>query len=550
VKRPEAAGLAMLLSAACSLSWYLFRTLPSLGTTRFDDAYVFLRYAKHYLAGHGFVWNVDDGPAYGATSTLYLFLITALRAATRLPDATLLTTSSFVAAVVACVLLVALGLIVMDDNDPHRSWLPWLVVPLLLLSPTFGNHSRSGMDTTVSLLCNTLLVMAVASYCRHPSRLHLAWCLLAGYASFLVRPDNGLYCLIFPPFFFVASDRRLARDAALYTVILAALLVPDLLLKRALFGSTLPLPFYAKRAGAYVGYLGASKWNPVAYTFEFLSACLPFLIVIASVARASAMRRLAAVFIPVAVTLAYFATVNQIMGFDARYYYPSLPFVILASFVAIQSRRHDGSGRASPNARVLRALALLALVLLGLDSPVRRLPIRAWQHYVIGAPVLFEPQRRYASRSRAPLPELGWWEGIVQMTALLERVPGNTVFAASEHGYIGSRHAGMAIIDLNGLNDVYIARHGFSADYVFSKEVDVLWMPHPDYSFAVKEILDAPRFADDYEYYPGAYDYGVALRKTSPIFTAVKAAFAKEWARLYPGREMADYVARPVDARR
>src|SRR5690242_19438957 len=34
----------------------------------YDDAYFFKRMAVHALEHHGFSWNVDEGPVYGATS--------------------------------------------------------------------------------------------------------------------------------------------------------------------------------------------------------------------------------------------------------------------------------------------------------------------------------------------------------------------------------------------------------------------------------------------------------------------------------------------------
>ena len=75
----------------------------------FDDAYMFLRYAKHFLSGHGFSWNVGDGPAYGPTSALYLIATTVARGVTSFTDAGLLVALPTAAGLLACAVLVLLG---------------------------------------------------------------------------------------------------------------------------------------------------------------------------------------------------------------------------------------------------------------------------------------------------------------------------------------------------------------------------------------------------------------------------------------------------------
>jgi len=132
------------------------------------------------------------------------------------------------------------------------------------------------------------------------------------------------------------------------------------------------------------------------------------------------------------------------------------------------------------------------------------------------------------------------------MTALLERMPKGVVLAASEYGIIGSHFPDMTIIDLVGLHDKIIAQGGFSAKYVFSRKPDIIWFPHSDYTHEVAEILDSDTFALRYAYYPGAYDYGIALRKTSSLFSAMKMEAEEEFLRVYSGLRMSDYIAEPV----
>jgi hypothetical protein len=530
------------MAAAIGVAVYLREALPYLGSTQFDDAYMFVRYAKHFLAGSGFAWNIGAGPAFGATSTLHLLVVTGLRAVTAWSDAMVLTAVSLSAGLVSVALLTAAGFLVLDIRDECRQWLPWLVPPLIVFSAAFRAHSLSGMDTTLSMMCNAGLVVAIAACVRRPTAARLAASIAAGYLCVLARPDSGVYALLAAPLCLIASDRTPRKYAAIYVGILAGVLAGDLVLKRQLFGTALPLPFYAKQGGVYLGYLGADHWNPVASTLDFVAGSFPFIVVMVLLARQRALPTLAAILVPVTITLSYFFSVLQIMGQDARYQYPSLPFVVFAAFVAVRDRSRALA--LSPSLAV-RAAAIAVISVFVVRSPVSRFSIRAWQDLVVGRPTVFEPHTRYVVRSRSHLPQLEWWESIVEMTAFAGALPPDTTLAASEYGYLGAEHPALRIVDLVGLHDPRFADHGFSADRVFANEPDVLWLPHQDYSYAIQQLVDASVFAREYEYYPDAYRYGVALRTTSPRYAAVKAAFEKDFSRVY-GRRPDDYVASPL----
>jgi hypothetical protein len=137
-------------------------------------------------------------------------------------------------------------------------------------------------------------------------------------------------------------------------------------------------------------------------------------------------------------------------------------------------------------------------------------------------------------------------QSIHAMRDLLKRMPQGVVLAASEHGLLGSEFPDLTIVDLVGLHDRTIAHHGFSAAYVLSREPDLIWFPHSDYTHAKAQILDNPAFIRDYDYFPEAYRYGIALRKNSDIYAAMKYEAEREFSRVYPGLRMSDYMAEPV----
>src|SRR5262249_38050745 len=106
--------------ALLALGAYLAAAAPRFGHTTFDDAYIFLRYAKHALGGAGSCWNVGEGPSYGVTSVLHLLLVTALRGLTRLSDGAILTLISSAAGLLACAALTALAFLATADAGWRR----------------------------------------------------------------------------------------------------------------------------------------------------------------------------------------------------------------------------------------------------------------------------------------------------------------------------------------------------------------------------------------------------------------------------------------------
>ena len=72
------------------------------------------------------------------------------------------------------------------------------------------------------------------------------------------------------------------------------------------------------------------------------------------------------------------------------------------------------------------------------------------------------------------------------------------------------------IIDVLGLHDRDFALHGFRAAELWRRAPEVIWMPHPDHTQMIRDILDSPRFWLDYDFYPDAFTYGVALRRDGP----------------------------------
>lgn len=535
------AGVALL-----SLAFYLKTAVGSLGHTTFDDAYMITRYAKHWLAGQGFSWNPHEGPVYGITSPAYLIVVTAILGLTGCTDAMAVTAASFSAGLMSMLTLVLLGFFIQERRWRDKSWVPLLVVPCLCFLPPFRYHSLTGMETTTALFANSLLAVAIVIATRRRGTAALVFCLGAGTLSFATRPDNGVYAFCLPPILFVATSRSLWRYAVQYECLAAAIAGCGLIINRLLFGDFLPLPFFVKRGGFYQGYVGAFKWNAMEYMLDFCVAAIPCLLVLVCTIRQKAIPQIAAIGVAVLVTFGYYATVMQLMGWQSRYYYPSIAFCFLAAFISIEL--HAATPTLAQCTTISwRSFAGLMILLPVLSPSLRQEAISRWEKHVIGNPKAVQCVTQYRRSTDARLPSLGWWNGIQAMGALIARMPPGIAFASSEYGQIGSRFPDLTIVDLTGLHDRTIAHHGFSTACLFSRSPDLVWFPHGDYTHAVALILDDPVFRCDYEYYPQAYDYGIALRKTSKVYATMKKELEREFVQVYADARLSECIAEPVD---
>jgi hypothetical protein len=170
----------------------------------------------------------------------------------------------------------------------------------------------------------------------------------------------------------------------------------------------------------------------------------------------------------------------------------------------------------------------------------------AWAQYAAGRASVLDPYHNawYTMGTATPLPTLANIKLAGSAGArFASRLPPGTVAAMSEHGYIGAIAPDLVIIDLVGLHDRRIARSGFSAADLMQRRPDVIWGPHPDYRWIVEDIVRDAAFWREYDYYPSALNFGVALRRSSDRFGDISRIFAEEWALVYPGFSMSSYRA-------
>jgi hypothetical protein len=148
-----------------------------------DDAYIFLQYARNFAAGHPLVYNLGDLPTTGATSYLYLLLLTPLALVFRGPEA--LVGATFVLNVAfygASVWLFARVARHLFDGL-------YVVVSTLVFATTgvITFHALGGMDAGLYILA---LLFALYSYIKYRENGAVAQFVVSLAALTLARPEG------------------------------------------------------------------------------------------------------------------------------------------------------------------------------------------------------------------------------------------------------------------------------------------------------------------------------------------------------------------------
>jgi hypothetical protein len=141
------------------------------------------------------------------------------------------------------------------------------------------------------------------------------------------------------------------------------------------------------------------------------------------------------------------------------------------------------------------------------------------------------------------LPQLDSWQSSQEIGRLAAEAPAGTRFAMSEHGLVGALAPQAVIIDVLGLHDPVFAKNAFTAAELWRRQPDIIWMPHPDHTKMVRDILDSDEFWRGYDFYPDAFTYGLALRRDSLHSARLSALLAARWQANYPGILMAEHLA-------
>ncbi len=459
-------GLLLVAGLVVACIAELARAAP----TDFDDAYMYLRYAEHLLAGQGMAWNAGEASVYGVTSLLHLAAVVVVKIVFPwLAPAAVLQVASGGAAVAFLAAMIGLAALLGRHERLAGNWIFWaaILLPLLAFREAFVFHASTGMDTMISALANGVLVFCSLRFASAPNGSRAVVAALASLLAVLARPDN-LPCALLCPVLAVwlLAPRPKAKSIVLFAALAGGLLAALALAQRALLGSVLPLSFFAKQPWYYRGFAGEFAWNPFLFLGVFALSAWPFVGVLILFADGRGLRRAAALLVPVLATFAVLFRFNQIMGHLGRFYYPFLPFFVAAGALEFDAwmSRTRALREVRPAAMLWRAGLAAAVTLLGIVS----LSTAAQAYASRARTQRFAATDGFHTRAQASLPEIDSWQAAHAVAEMARAAPAGVSFAMSEHGLPGALAPQATIIDVLGLHDSYFAHHGFSTAESFA----------------------------------------------------------------------------------
>lgn len=340
----------MLVALFCAHAWHLAVVC--------EDAYITFRFARHWLAGEGYVWNVGAPPVEGFTNLLWLWLCAlVLRLA---GDLELVMPGIGV----ACGALTVAWTWRIARRHLELDAVRALVPPALLVAAgPLATWAASGLETALFAL---LLIAALDAFLHFARGGSVTGLILANgllFAATLTRPEG---VILFCVFTLCATWRRPRTRvlAALVYVLPLALLT---WWRLEAFGVPLPNTFYAKTGGAWLQY-----WRGVKYTVLFVMCFgLPLVPWIWSrVARRADLPPGSSA--PLVLSVAAFAAFVVYAGGDYmamfRFFVPVLPLV------ALLLGGWFGRGPWAPLERLLFAAGLAGLLLQSTPLEARLFP--------------------------------------------------------------------------------------------------------------------------------------------------------------------------------
>jgi hypothetical protein len=387
----------------------------------------------------------------------------------------------------------------------------------------------------LSFWANTAVAFAVLEYVGSPTTGKSF--IIGGFAllAVLARPDSGLCALGVPLLAWLTlPGQRRWGDLFGLCVLPALLIAGELALCLWYFKVPLPLGFYAKSVHSYVGF--TSHENAVQYAYMAGATALPFVALLAATLEREKLALTLSLLLPALATLLYLLTVRQVMGFVGRYYIPLLPFIVLPALLSADT----ALARGTISLRRIGVALAITVACYAVARPFESGLERSYTARVVPQPVTV-PSLPVAPRTA--LPRYGkWYPTVPVLGRLIAALPPGAVVAASEVGYIAAAAPHATIIDLVGLNDTSIGLHGFSMDRLLARAPDLIWLPHTDYTGLRAIILSDPRLYEQYVVIADAFDFGIAIRRSSALRGDVERELRTAWQKLYPATNLADYV--------
>lgn len=530
-RTPPIIGLVLFVVVAMAVLCLAFLSRFN-GFTVHDDAYSYLRYADHILAGHGMVWNVDGGAVYGVSSLAYVFAVIPFRLLFPDNPAAAMFSASFFWGLAMMVLLFRLAMRVMAPSPAQKPYLMGLV--MLALVATAGSlriHFASGMETTFVMAYVALVISFLEQLRQGKGNAWLAGAVLG--LGWLIRPDLLVLTLGVPLLMAMLGGQGTMRGVWL-RVLLLSLAGTGLCLLGAnvLAGSYLPTGSTVRDSDLYgSAYLDKLRWKPIGEAARFIANNWPPMILIGmgvylkwSRLRTAYHKLDIALGIVAVVALVYWSfCVLQTMGYGQRYYYPLLPVLVYMAareLMDLQESLRLGPGVAfkgmPPRLERIGVVFLAGMMLYyGIDHGRALKQARVGERFAV-----FATDRVYHEELQA------YW---VHLDAL-EGLPATLRIASTEVGIPSALLPGRTIDDLSGIHSPAVAHDGLTAASVLQHcPADLIYLPLAQYAHLAKSLDSSAAFTQAYTIHTAEQlqaSMGVAIRNDGPFAAQLHALFA------------------------
>ncbi len=499
----------------------------------YDDAYIFVRYADHLIAGKGMVWNIGQGTVYGATSLGFVFGLIPFRLLFPSNPTAAAFTASFFWGVVFLALLFRLALKVMQPTTNQKIYLMgFLMLALIATAVSLRGHFASGMETTLVMSYLTLVIAQLERLRQNRGNVWFAGAVLG--VAWWMRPDLLIFTIGIPAIMLLLQRKQENRGLWLRVLLLSLAGVCLCLLGAHLVtGAWLPLSFYAKSTGLYGPSFAAHyRFTPLAEGGRFIARSWPMILVIGmgfyvkwGRLREGYNEFDKAMLVTVLIFAGYFSLfVLQVMGFGQRFYYPIFPFLAylaLRELMELQENLRLGQGMVFKRIPIILervGLLVIAAFMLyfGIDFG-RGLKIS-------------KPQERFAvfDAGRVYREDLqDYWPRLEAMRGM----PAELRIATTEVGLPAALYPDHVIDDIAGLNNPALVREGLTAAALLQHcPADLIYLPHEHYEAFANSIAASVPFQQQYLSISAAdlqAALGVAIRRDSPYFERLLQLFSR-----------------------
>ena len=481
-----------------------------------DDAWFYTRYADNLIQSGSYQWNVQE-KGYGLTAPLFGLLVALVRLTDLSPALTLWGISLLMG-------LLSIGLMMRWARQVSNPFFgfqsAFVLVALTWNFPTLASHFASGMETTTAVFFFGLYLTLLHKFMPQlsPGRTLLLGVL--GGLAWGIRPELALMTWGMPIGLLLFSNKAEVRQGAGYILLFTvAITVLQLYLGLQIFGTVLPLSFWAKTTNPYGTEMGAVfKLEGLKQLVLFWAVNLPSLLALGIAFAKGKFRFWRFLALNERILLVgmilfwvyHSLLVLPIMSYSARFFYPLWPGLIWLGVRAWHFLSLEAGGQFSiPLPRKWQVggavIFFTAVTMVGAAATVKTRHSGSWA--LMGK---FSVEDAYQGIGK------GNWPGLDELSTF----PPDFEIAATELGVLGMMRQGANVWDLSGLHDASMLDPYKGIERLLKTlKPDLIYMPSPAYSKLNDALMTNPQFERDYLLYkpPTSY-YPVAILREGPYF--------------------------------